>query len=615
MAKSAQSAPRQIFKPTFKTYQNLSGGLNVLQPADQIQDNQSPDVLNLIYINGALQVDTGYTTYGGMTVGGPLQTIQFELTSGDLLTCLVTTSAFYIWDSGAKNWVLAMTPELTTTTTNTEVLTGSCWSAAFSTAFGPQILTGLVISFASVVGISVGDVVQIALEGGGTYNSSVVSITGDTITFLDPLLIGEIISDGSATTFYAHFNGGAYPISWTIDPPTNSLIWTNGVDLVQAFDGTGATAPLAGLSAICSTARLLTRFYGCTLAINTVESGVEYPYRVRNSTNVSSTQWDPETYFQAGFTDLIDTADAIISVNVLGPYLILGRENNIMTATYWGTATELFFFQYNFYGTGVLGGVPITGTPQYDVLVSPSGIFTFQGGFQIDDIGDSIFNYFLGPQGNMSPTYSDNLFTFFVEVLDEVWIFYPSTGATYCDTLLRCVGKYGNGWFPQTFPSEFAGIGIAYNSSALEWQDDTLTWEEKTTAWSSRAILGNYPLLLLASPSDRQVYCYNFTAQTRNGVSAPWYFTTKDFPVIDGFLTFDGIVAYGKGNDIQVAISTDYGQSFQTVGTYNFGTQFYTKQTLDYQVTGDFFRIRFSGVGYGFFLSQFSLRYLDASEY
>lgn len=605
----------QLIKPNFKTYQNLSGGVNVLQPADQIQDIESPDMLNLIYINGILQVDTGYVPYGGKTVGGPLQPIQFELTTGELLTCLVTTSAFYLWDSGAKNWLLAMTSELTTTTTNSIPYNASPWLDVFSTDFGPFSTSGLEIGFASVAGVSIGDVVQITLLGGGFYNSTVVTISGSNITFLDPLIPGTIIAPGATVNFFVHFNGGAFPISWTIDPSTNTLIWTNGVDPVQAYDGTGATAPLAGLSAICSTARLVTRFYGCTLALNTTESGVSYPYRVRNSTNVSSTQWDPSTYTQAGFTDLIDTPDAIISVNVLGPYLVIGRENNIMTATYWGTATQLFFFQYNFYNTGVLGGIPLVGTPEFDVFVSSSGIFNYQGGFSLSDIGDKIFNYFLGPQGNMNPAETERLFTFFVEELDEIWIFYPSTSATYCDTLLRCAQKYGGGWFPQQFPSEFAGIGLAFNSGALTWEGDTQEWSQKTTSWDSRAVLGNYPLLLMASPADRQVYCYNFTTAMRNSQQTSWYYTTKDYPVIDELLTFDGIVAYGKGNGVQVDISTDYGQNYQTVGIFNFGTQFYTKQILDYQVTGDFFRIKFSGVGYGFFLSQFALRYLEASEY
>jgi hypothetical protein len=608
----SESAPRGLIVPEFKKFANLSGGLNLLQPPDAIGDLESSDLQNLIYLNGVLQVDTGYYQVGTRTVGNPLQPIQFELRNGSLITCLITTTAFYTFNNATSDWVIAMNPILSTTTT--QPLSSSPFSSDFSSAFGPISLADVQIPCASVAGVVVGDIVQVARNdtAGTFFTSTVTSIVGNTVICADPFLsTGQTSANGAAVNFFTPFNGGAYSISWTIDPTTNTLIWTNGVDQVQAFSGTGYTAPLAGLSAIASTARLVTRFYGFTLAIGTTESGTQYPYRVRRSTNVSSVDW---TSTIAGYDDLIDTPDAIISETILGPYIILGRENSIMVGSYWGTATQSFFWQYTITGLGVLEGGSITKSTSNAVMVTASGVYYYQGSYALQDIGEKVFNYFLGPQGNLSPANQENLFSIYIAEIDEIWIFYPDINATYGNNLLRYSNKYG-GWFPQKLPSQFAGVGLVYNSNSISWIQDTLTWAQKTTAWNSRAATGNYPNLLLASPSDRLTYIYDFKTQNRNGAMISWYFVTKDFPVLENKLLFDGIVAYGKGNNVSVAISVDGGNSYQTVGVMNFGDSYYTKQILDYQVAGDFFRIRFSGVGYGFFLSQFALRYLSESEY
>ena len=602
------SAPQQILVPQFQNFANLSGGINLAQPADQLAPNQSPDMQNLIYRNGVLQVDTGYVSFGNRVVGTPLQPIQFELTTGTLITCLVTTSAFYTYDTSIEDWVLAQSIILSTTWG--DCTTGSAWACSFSTAFGPVSSLVPSTTLASVDGIAVGDIIQVALEGGGFYTSTIATIDGSVVTMADPLLPGQQIPAGAAVEVFAPLNGGKYPISWTVDPTTNTLIWTNGVDPVQAYGGSGSCAPLDGLSEIADTALLVARYYGFTLAIGTTESGTELPYRVRRSTNVSSTDWTSEI---AGYDDLIDTADAITSVAFLGGSIILGRQQSIMTGVYWGTIGQPFFWQYTVTGIGVLEGKAIAQSLQTSVLISQSGVYNYTGGYTVQDFGDPIFNYTFGSQGNLNPNSDGNLFVQYVAEVDEIWFFYPSSNATYCDTLLRWSNKYG-GWFPRLLSIQVTGVGFAYSSNARLWDEIVGDWLVQTGPWVSRATQGNYPLLLIASALDRQVYAYDYTSQSDNGIEIAWYFTSKDFPVLNEKLLFDGIVAYGRGNAVLCEVSTDYGATWATIGTFNFGTS-YSKQTLDYQVTGDFFRFRMSGVGYGFFLSQFSLRYLTASEF
>jgi hypothetical protein len=603
--------PPGFITPKYTTLANFGGGINLSQPKDQIGDTQSSDMQNLVYINGVLQVDTGYRSYGTRVAGIPLQTIAFELTSGVLTLCLVTSVAFYTYNSGIKDWQIAMTPVVTKVITGTNYNT-TPWGSSFSSNFGPFTNLPVAITVGSTSGVAVGNVVSIPLVGGNYFTSTVTSIVGSVITCANALAAGQIIANGVTASFYTTFNGGAYPISWTVDPTVNSLIWTNGVDPVQCYQG-GLLAPLAGLASIASTARIVIRFFGFTLAIGTTEGGTVYPYRVRRSSNVSSTDWT--SYAITGYDNLTDTPDEIVAATVIGTTLILAREQSIMSGVYWGTTDAVFFWQYTVNGTGALGGNGLIKTRDIDYLITQSGVFQYSGGYSVTSVGDAVFDYFLGPEGNLNPEASQSLFAIYVAELDEVWVFYPSTGKTYCDTILRYSQKY-KAWFPITLPLQITGAGFAYTTSALSWAESVgASWLDDTVAWNARASQGNYPILLLCSATDSQVYAYDFQTGNWNGAEIPWYFVSKDFPILEEKLIFDGIAAYGMGNGVLCEISTDSGTSYQTVGTFNFGTQNFTKQVLDYQITGDFFRFRLSGVGYGFFLSQLSFRFLEASEY
>jgi hypothetical protein len=190
-----------------------------------------------------------------------------------------------------------------------------------------------------------------------------------------------------------------------------------------------------------------------------------------------------------------------------------------------------------------------------------------------------------------------------------------NSASGYCDKLLRYSFKFQS-WFPQVFTQSFwAGGCFVYRTAGIQWSNETREWKDCTNTWAARTVAGNYPTLLLADYPNRVVQNYDFVQIARDLETTPWYYVSKDYPVLNELLLFDGIVAYGLGDNVSVAVSIDYGQTWDNVGTFNFGTSFYTRQVLDFQVSGSFFRFKVSGVGYGFFLSQFALRYLSESEF
>jgi hypothetical protein len=600
------------FIPSYKVLPNLGGGLNLSMPPDQIADNQTPDAKNVVFLNGVLQVDTGLVSFGNRIVGSPQQIIQVESTTGLYTTCLVTTVGFFTYYPSGNSWVLQNKVLESTQTTNTTYIASGPWSIDFTDDFGPPTTTPLVLPVASVTGFVVGQIIGVELYSSSFYYSIITAVdpVGLTITCADPLDFDNYIAPGAQVQSYASFHGGSYPISYTLDPTTDSLIWTNGVDPVQSFSQ-GILAPLAGMVGVVDTCRVLLRFYGYTLAINTTEQGNVYPYRVRRSTGVSSQDW---TSPGSGFDDLIDTPDAITSALLLDGQAVLGRENSVMTGSYWGTALQTFYWQYSLNNMGYFGLRAAIAARGASVFVAHSGIYGFATGFTVTDIGNAIFNYMLGPFGDLNPNATNAIFTLFVSELNEFWVFYPSGSNTQCNKLLR-YSFTQQSWFVREFPFTFSSGGFAYSVGLQTWEQVHTTWATTPGTWSSRVTLGNFPFILLTDTMTNRVYAYNYTAQDDDGTQIEWYYVTKDFPTIDQLLMLDGFVGFGKSaSPVLVEVSNDQGISWTTAGIFNFGPS-YSRQVVDYQLTNGLFRFRLSGVGSSTAISQLAIRYLPASEF
>jgi hypothetical protein len=246
-------------------------------------------------------------------------------------------------------------------------------------------------------------------------------------------------------------------------------------------------------------------------------------------------------------------------------------------------------------------------------MVSQSGVYGYAGDYGLTPVGDPIYNYMLGPFGNLDPTNDEHLFFFYVQQLDEVWLFYPSTGNAYCDTLLRFSLKYKN-WFVRKFLSTMSGAATIFNTSSQEWIQIVGTWQQRAgNVWNQRASAGNFPLVLLCAYVDRVTYLYDYTSQTDAGSVITWYAITKDYPILDQKLILDGINVYAKGTAL-FEVSIDSGLTYQTIGTLAFG-QALSRQNLDFELTGNFFRFRISGTDPLFQLSDISYRYMTGSEY
>ena len=92
-------------------------------------------------------------------------------------------------------------------------------------------------------------------------------------------------------------------------------------------------------------ARYIFELAGSLLIADTFEP-TEFPFRVRWCESGQPTNWDPNTYVGAGFTDLLDINDSITGTLSLGSVAFLLRRNGITQLTPTGNGIQPFNFNH-----------------------------------------------------------------------------------------------------------------------------------------------------------------------------------------------------------------------------------------------------------------------------
>lgn len=598
MARNATQA-RELIRPSYKIVRDLRGGLNTSKPPDQIADNESPDCLNVTYLNKALAVDFGLTRLGSALVGIPLQPIEWTSSTGASYELVVTSRTLYAYNSTVADWL----PIPTNTTANPSV-NGAVVGAGVNPAI---VFTGTATWIASqLIG---------ALMDNGRYLIGIASGTTSPVTIATVLPVGRtILTAHDLLPLPTFTSDGSLPISFIADPIRGELQFVNGFDLPQTFDGS-ICVPLGGVGAISlTTARFIARFNYVTVLAATTEGGIFRTYRVRRSATADSTNWST---LNAGFDDLSDSDDDITALFPLNPRLVIARRSSLMLASYYGSGQQVFWYDYGVSGVGCFGLNAGIATKMASMVIDHSGIYYYQGSNTLSDMGDKIFNSFLSFSGDLKPGTEDTVVAFYVELLDEVWIIYQPTSATAANTLLRYSYKTGS-WFKRVFatPLAFKGAGSFTFPTARRWLDlGAIRWIDQQQTWNARTSQANFRSVLLCGATDNFVYLYNFSATSDNGAAINWYYNTKDYAIPEDWTTVDGLVFYGQGTIDLVEISMDGGIIFRTVGTnIQMGTTWRRKE-IDMSLTCDFIRIRISGTNPSFRLSWFALKTMKTSEH
>ena len=410
-------------------------------------------------------------------------------------------------------------------------------------------------------------------------------------------------------------------------PANGWLIISNGVDPVFYFYN-GVAAQLPGLpdgttcDAMCVAHQQL-------LIGNTIENGMDFPQRIRASDQADPTGWVPGQNGIAAIYNLVDTEDFILSLNLLGPWLIVYRETTIMRGTYLGLPNQTWFWEYMIFGEGIISQGAVAEIGENHFIVGQQGIYTYAGGYDLTSVGDNIFAQILSAKGILNPVAKSTLFVQYIEDQDECWIFFPTGQNTLPDTMIRC-SLEKHAWYFRSFADKFVSAGIYLPLQTIEWVSALGTWAQNTAAWDSRVFLLNAPTIILSAPLADRTFIYDYTSDGDNGVPLQWDMTMKDIGTGNDIRRWDSLTLFGAGNGITISYALDpttdprmpgQTQTFTPMTTsdgkpfvLNFGAG-KSRQRVTFDAASTFIRVRLSGSDPTFFLEYAEMWHSFESEY
>lgn len=596
--RALKAAPEQYQRYRLPLF---DGGLRTDKAAVDLQPNEVPTLTNLQILRGVLRPDTGYSVFGTVCGGSPFigavqKTFQQFDTIGLSIEFLVTTQTVYSLNSQFNQWQIVP------------------WGGFYHNV-GVLSAGATTATLASVSGLAVGSVLGLPLDNGEQLPVTVSAIVGSTVTFSPAMPVGRTVPNTADICLGAALRG-SYSNAVCIVPFVGQgwTIFTNGIDPLFYYDGSKLASLVADsdLPALTTCVWMIV-FHNCLFLLDTTENGTNRPQRVRMSDLGDPLAWTPGSSSSiAAIYDLLDTDDFINTASIIGPYLILYRDESIMRGTYLGAPQQTIFWEYVIKGEGTLVVDGVTKIGAQDLFFGNSSVYTYTGDYTLESVGDPVYEGFLGSLGDLNPVAKPTAFTQYIGDFDEAWLFYPVGTSTLPNRTLRC-SLEKSAWFIRQFANKFVSCEPYLGVADTTWQSAVGTWAEQTSVWVSRAFRANVPVYIMCAGDDNLVYVYDYTATTDAGAAIAWSVQTKDISAGDEMQRWDSVRAYGQGTAL-CETSTDGGVTWQTVGTFAFGSTL-SQKVLTFQAVSPYIRFRLSGGDPTFRLSWMEVWYLFESEW
>lgn len=552
----------------------LDGGFNSAVTADKIEDNESPNCANVTFINSSIQPATGYTLFGAPMLGIPQKTFQLQMSTGVTFLLLTTTFSYFLYNPTFQVW---------------EYLTSVNVNGGANCYLVDGPITEGTVYCDDTTGLVVGQPVSFIIQANTpptAYYGQIISIVANTSFVVFP-------SYFSSTTHAAVLPRIGTPLNGSLDLPVHMEPWPandyailcNGVDPVYYFDGT-ILQLVAGLPAR-TTARDIKVFHELLFLSNTVETGVAFPRRIRNSDQADITNW---TTGLAGINDLLDTPDQIYSCELLAGWLIVYRAESIMRCTYYGLPNQTLFFEYMIRDEGLLSWTSFADLNDAHFVVGDSGIYQYKANYSLDSIGDEVFYTILDPRrGNLNSEHAIRSFACYVKALDSVFFFYPSDGSPFANTV-AIWDRAETTWTFRVFARPISGYGFLTQTTTQE-----------------------NPTLLLTDAQIGQVYAFDYVTLSDGPIAIAWTYTTKQFGGEFVKNRTNRLILSGTGI-IQISFALDRSPSFVSLGLIDLGTET-GKLDIWFQVIFEYIQFKFEGTAPGQTLNYLSVEYLPESEW
>ena len=570
------------------------GGIITNIPPTEIDSSALTDAYNMVYRDNRIDKKLGYSQLGaGLPLNGSVMAIKRYIKFSGVEKLVVITSRD-VYDYYSGNYSLLTPGYITNTVTVTN---------------GSPIITGATTLWSA--NVKIGDKFRI-----GTINAA------------SPVWYTVLTVDSNTqitlTAPYAGVSGNtlAYTIRKVYTVPDSSfvsletmldlLIWTNGTDPIQKWDGSAAVQNLGGSPPL---AQYIKSFKDYLILASTVESTVAYPQRIRWSDTGAPEVWNSGN---AGFNSLAEGPDFITGMEILrDDYLVIYKENSIYVAVNT-TNINVFDISLRVVGIGLIAprtlqAVTIAGLGDVHVFLGADNVYAYSGATSPVPIADSIQRQMLSL---INPAEVTRAFSAYIKEDNEYWLFFPSTTSTYVNQAWVFNTKT-KAWLKASFADFLTCVGDYVTQSNITWDTWPGTWDDQTGIWDDRRFNALSPIKLFGD-KDGYVYKNDFSLN-EDGEAINGYFDTKDFvgdlaltsqidvlqrevsgasttgsPLFNIMKEFVQMDVYAKGGTLAVYYSTDEGLNWIPVlPVLTLSSTEYTRNKIDLRVNCEKIRFRF----------------------
>lgn len=291
---------------------------------------------------------------------------------------------------------------------------------------------------------------------------------------------------------------------WTGGDFNTVLVLNNGVDAPMYWNGDVGTdlASLTGWPANY-TAQTLRPFKDYLVAGNIFDGTSTNPQLVMWSTAAEAgslpTTWVAASTNDAG-DDPFSGIGAIVDFLPLGDINIVYGQGGRVAMQYVG-GNDVFRFQRLPGNDGLLAKGCVAETPKGHVFLSSGDVLLHSGGDAVS-IAEGVVRDWL--QATMDSTNAARSFLCVNPQEKEVWVCFPSNGASDCDTALAWNWESGKWSTPLSLPNlTCAASGLISSGLAGSWDSDTESWAEDVTTWDQDPYSSNQARLIVATSTPK----------------------------------------------------------------------------------------------------------------
>lgn len=335
------------------------------------------------------------------------------------------------------------------------------------------------------------------------------------------------------------------------------IVYTNGVDNIRKFVGTGVDANLEGSPPKC---KYVLDFKGYLILAHVID-GDTFGSRVQWSDTGAPETW---TGGNAGSANLLEDSNDITGLARFGDYIAVHKENSIHVGQLVTTSDVFRFTRRE--TSGCIANGSIQNLPDgTQIYLSRDGIRLFNGVTSIlipstiiDELRDSI-----------NPTYVKRSTSVLVKDLDEYWVGIPIGNQTEPETVYKY--NYKTGQVYKDARSGLMSMALYKRVSSDTWDEASGTWDSDSDRWDTITELALHRQVVCGHRDGYSILRSSTNNDNATAIDSIW--DTKDFTIADidterdigNLIRWKGLDIWALGNSVTVYYSTDSGNTWTQI--------------------------------------------------